>query len=174
MTGEAIVLHKRSVDGRHNEVGNATTGVTEASGQGVGGTNNVLVIETSCPYLARHERATKNTNKESENIETSSILDGTGKEGGDSTEKQTAGECVSGTEAITSRTSNQTDEESGSQGDDVGVGDFVLADVDVLGNDIAEQWRECIPIYRVSHGLGKVVEIKMYLPRPESEQEAEP
>ena len=174
VAGETVVLHKRGVDGRHDEVSDTTTGVTETGSQGVGGTNNVLIVETSCPYLARHERATKNTNEESENVEASSILDGTSQEGRDSTKKQAASECVSGTEAITSRASNQTNKESGSQGDDIGIGDFVLADVDVLGNDIAEQWRECIPMHRVSHRLGKVAEIRMYLPRPESQQEAKP
>lgn len=174
VAGKALVRHERSVDGRHDEVCDTTTGVTKTSGQGVGGADDVLVVETGCPYLARYERATKNTNEESENIETSGTCNGTSQEGGESTKKQATSECVSGTEAITSRTSDQTDEKSSSQGDNVGVGDLVLGDTDVLGDDIAEQGRECVPVTRVSHCLGEVVEIRLHLPRPECQQETEP
>ena len=155
MTGEALILHEGVVDGRHDKVCDTTTGVTETSSQGVGSTNNVLIVETSCPYLARHERATEDTNEESEDIQAGSTGDGTSQEGGNGTKEQASGECVSRTEAIASRTGNQTNEESGSQGDDVGVGDLVLADTNVLGNDIAEKWRECVPYSRVSHSMGR-------------------
>lgn len=43
------------VDGRHNEVRDATTGITNTASQSIRRPDNVLVEEASRPDLARHE-----------------------------------------------------------------------------------------------------------------------
>ena len=47
--------NERIKDGRHEEVGDAASRITEAGGEGIGGTDNVLVEEASRPDLTGHE-----------------------------------------------------------------------------------------------------------------------
>jgi hypothetical protein len=68
-----------------------------------------------------------------------------GKEGRDGSNEQTSCECVSRTESIASRTSDQTDEQSCYEGDNVRVGDLILCQVQVFADDIVEQRRESVP-----------------------------
>lgn len=56
------------VDGRHDEIGDATAGITPTTGQGICGTNHVLVEESSGPYEAGHETSTQDPDKESTRI----------------------------------------------------------------------------------------------------------
>ena len=52
-------------DGRHQEVRYASTCVTEATRERIGGANNVLVEKTRRPDLAWHEATAQNTHEES-------------------------------------------------------------------------------------------------------------
>ena len=69
MRCETLLGYERVVDGWHGEVGDATTCVSEAGGDGVGGANDVLVEEASGPYLARYETAAQDTDEEPEGVE---------------------------------------------------------------------------------------------------------
>ena len=64
MGREMLIRHQRIENGGHQKVGHSSSSIPETSSEGVGGTDNVLVEEASGPYLARHKRATQNTNKE--------------------------------------------------------------------------------------------------------------
>ena len=66
MCGEMLILYKGVKDGRHKKVCDASTCVTEATCEGVGCADDVLVEEASRPYLTRNKATTKDTNKESE------------------------------------------------------------------------------------------------------------
>ena len=69
MFSETLLCDEGVVNGRHGEIGDASTSVTEAGGDGVGGANDVLVEEASGPYLARYETAAQDTDEEPEGVE---------------------------------------------------------------------------------------------------------
>ena len=66
MCGKMLVLYKGVKDGRHKKVCDASTCVTEATCEGVGCADDVLVEEASRPYLTWNKATTKDTNEESE------------------------------------------------------------------------------------------------------------
>lgn len=144
-----LVPDEGVVDGRHQEVCDSTTSITETSSQRVGGTNNLLVKEASSPYLARHEAATEDTNEETNGVESASIGDGTGKECRDGTDEETSSKGPPWSEAVTCWSSNETNEKSGSQGNNVGVGNLDLGDVWVKlsSNDVGKQWWKGVPFW---------------------------
>lgn len=53
-------------DGRHQEVGDASTRITKAGSECVGCADDVLVEEAGRPDLAWYETTTQNTNEETE------------------------------------------------------------------------------------------------------------
>jgi hypothetical protein len=63
--GEPLLGHERVVDGRHGEVGDASSGIAEAGGDGVCCADYVLVEEASRPYLAWYKATAKDTDEES-------------------------------------------------------------------------------------------------------------
>lgn len=144
MLGDTIA-DERVVDGGHDEVSNTTTSVTKTSSQGVCGSDDVLVEESSGPYLARDERATEYTNEETDGVEASRAGDGTSQESGDSTDEQACCKGDARAKAITCGTSDETNQECCSEGNDIGVGNLMLGELHVFCNDIAEERREGIP-----------------------------
>lgn len=144
--GHVLVVEEGIVDGGHDEVCDTTTSVTETGGQGVGSADDVLVKETSGPYLARYERSTQNTDEKSDGVEAGRARDGSSKEGRNGTDEKASSKGVAGTETIASRTSNKTNQKGGSQSNNVRVGNLMLREVHILGDNIAEKWRECIPL----------------------------
>ena len=146
---QVVVGDKGGVDGRHEEVCDTTTSVTETGSERVGGTNNLLVEETSGPYLARHEATTEDTDEETDGVKSSSGLNGASEECRDGANDETSGKGPPWSKAITRWTSNKTNEKSGSQSNDVGVGNLHLGDVWVKlsSNDICEEGWEGVPFW---------------------------
>ena len=148
--GHVLVLDEGVVDGRHQEVGDSTTSITKTSSERVGSTNNFLVKETSSPYLARYEATTENTNEETDRVKTGRVLDGTCEEGRDGTDNETSSKGPSWSKAITSWTSDKTNEKSSSESNNVGVGNLDLGDLwmKLTSDDICEEWWKGIPFGR--------------------------
>ena len=138
-------VDQRAVDGRHDKVCDTTTCVTQASSERVCSANNVLVEAASSPHLTRDESSTEDTDEETDSVKSSGARDGTSQKRRDGTDQQACCECDSGTETITSGARHKTDKKGSSQSNDIGVCDFVLAELHILGDDIAEEWREGIP-----------------------------
>ena len=67
---EVVSVNKRIIDGRHNKVGDTTTGVAQTTSEGIGRANDILVEETSAPYLTGNEAATKDADEESKSQKT--------------------------------------------------------------------------------------------------------
>ena len=116
---ESLLLYEGVVDGWHGKVGNAAASISEASSNGVCSANNVLVEEACRPDLARHEATTKNADEESQRIQLVHIVCCARQESWDGSDEKTSCECVSRTESIASRASDETDEQSCNQSDDV-------------------------------------------------------
>ena len=66
MRGEMLLLDKGVKDGGHEKVCNAPACVAEATCEGVGCADDVLVEEASRPYLTWNEASTENADEESE------------------------------------------------------------------------------------------------------------
>lgn len=66
--GVATCMNKRVVNCGHDEVGDSTTSVTPAARQGIGGSNNILIEESSTPHLAGNESGTENTDEEAGDV----------------------------------------------------------------------------------------------------------
>ena len=62
------MVDERVVDGGHDEVGDATTGVTPAAGKGVGGADDILVKPAGAPDLAGHEGTTQDADEEADDV----------------------------------------------------------------------------------------------------------
>lgn len=107
-----LVSDEGVVNGRHDEVGNTSTSVTETGSDGVGGTDNVLVEEPSHPYLARNERTTEDTDEETVCVKTSCVLHTSSTESGNGTSNEADSEGPSRSEKVTKVTSKQTDEKT--------------------------------------------------------------
>ena len=88
-------------DRGHEEVSNAAAGVAEASSEGVGGADDVLVEEAGGPDLAGDEGAAEDADEEAEGEEAFDVCNGAGEGGGDGACEEAAGEGVAGTEAVT-------------------------------------------------------------------------
>lgn len=102
VSAEVLLADKRIEDGWHDEEGNPTACVTEASCEGVGCADNVLVEESSGPHLARHKRTTEYTNEKSDSVQACSRRDRASEGSRNGTDKQTPSKCVTRTESITS------------------------------------------------------------------------
>lgn len=63
------------IHGGHDEVGDATAGITPSACESIGSADDVLIKEASRPYLARHEGAAEDANKEAACVETTGGLD---------------------------------------------------------------------------------------------------
>lgn len=137
------VVDERLVHRRHDEVRDATTQVTQTAGQSIRGTDDVLVEEACRPYLAWYETTTKDTDEETQSIESRSIDHCAREEGRYSACQQAACECEAWTEAITAGPGNEAHDECGGQCDDVAVCDLILLHVDIARNDICQEGREC-------------------------------
>ena len=105
---------------------NATTRVTPTTNEGVGGSDDVTVEESSGPDLAWDKGSAKNTDEETDSVEAGCIVCSTSERRWNGTAKQGSDECQTGTESVAKRASNGTNDEGGSQSDDVGVGDLIL------------------------------------------------
>jgi hypothetical protein len=69
----------------------------------------------------------------------------TGEEGRNGTNEKTSCKCVSRTESIACRASDQTDEQSGHQSNDVRIADLIRRQVKVCFDDVVEQRWEGVP-----------------------------
>lgn len=107
------VVEKRIKDSWHDEICDTTSCVTPSSCQGIGSTNDVLVKETSRPYLARDETTTKDSDEESNDIETCWCRDCASESSWERADEKAGGEGDARAEAITSRPSDQANEETG-------------------------------------------------------------
>lgn len=99
-----LVGHEGVEDGRHDEVGYSTTRVAPSTCKRIGCSDDVLVEEAGGPDLTWDERATEDTDEESDDIETSCVMNCTDEDGWDCTEYKAGGEGHTGSEAITSWT----------------------------------------------------------------------
>jgi hypothetical protein len=124
----------------HDEVCDSTTGVTEATGERVCSSDNVLVKETCRPDLARYERATEDTDEESQNDESLSVVNGECQSSGECTSKQAASEDISWAETIAKWSSNNTYNECCSKSNNVGVGNFILCKVQIRLDGLGNEW----------------------------------
>lgn len=96
--------------------------------------------------MARDEGATEDADEEADSIETTGIGDSTRAEGRYCTGDQTPGECIARPEAITARSSDESDDEGSAQTDDVAVEDLWCCEMDILLDDVVQKRRECIPV----------------------------
>jgi hypothetical protein len=79
---------------------NTTTGVSPASDQSVGCSDDVSIKESGGPYLARYKCTAKNANEKPDGVESSSVVNGTSKGRRDRAEKETANESQTGAESV--------------------------------------------------------------------------
>ncbi len=61
-----LILYEGIEYGRHQEVGNTTSGIAKAPGKRIGCPHDVFVKESCRPDLAWHEATAKNTHEETE------------------------------------------------------------------------------------------------------------
>lgn len=109
---QLLVGDERVKDGRHDKVGDAATGVAPAGGQGVGGTDDVLVKEGGGPDLAGDKGTAEDTDEEAQGNEAIGGGDGTGEDGGDGTEEEAAGKGDLGTKVVAGRAGDDSDDEA--------------------------------------------------------------
>lgn len=105
------VADKAIEDSRHQKICDTSSGVTEASCQGVRSTDNVLVEEAGRPDLTWDEAASQYTNEETEDHQACSTVHGPCQSCWDGAQQETASESPSRAESITRRSSNEPDEE---------------------------------------------------------------
>ena len=98
--GHVLILDEGVEDCRHQEVCDTTSSIAKACNQSVARANDVLVEESSRPYLARHKAAAQNTDEETESHETLGAGDCTCKHGGYGARKQTGCKGVSRADEI--------------------------------------------------------------------------
>jgi len=115
MGGKAARVNERVEDDWHDEVSDTTTRVTPSTRESVGSTDDILVEEASRPNLARNEGATEDTNKKSKDVETVRAVNGTSERRWDGTSQETSSEGEARTETIAKRTSDNTNDKSGSE-----------------------------------------------------------
>ena len=143
LVGSVAGGHERVEDGGHDEVGDTTAGVAPTASKSVGSADHVLVEETCAPHLARNEGGTENTNKETRDVETGSILDKGSKPDGDAASQEEAGEDAAGTELVAERTSQESKEEGGRERNYVGVGHLRFVETKILLDGHSELRRRC-------------------------------
>jgi len=135
---KALVLDERIEDSGHNEISDSTTRVTPTTCQGVRCTDDILVEEASGPDLTRDEGSAEDTDEEAKHDDACWGSHETGHGGWDGACKQAADKDIAGTEAITERTSDKTNDKCTGQTHDVGVGILVLTHVEILANGEGE------------------------------------
>lgn len=148
--GGQTIGYQAVVDGGHEEVSDASTSVTKTSSQSIGSADNVLVVETSRPYLARHKAAAQDADEEATSVQLVDVVYCAREEGGNGANQKTSCKCVSWPESVTRRTSDQADQKCCTQSDDVGVGHLDLGDFEVFLDDIVEQRWKGVPVWDVS------------------------
>jgi len=109
LSGLIAPVDQRVVYGRHDEVGDAATCITKASSQSIGGTDNVLVEESSRPDLAWHEGTTQDADEESAGIKTCGIVDQRGKTKGYCSYQQKTSKHFPGSKLIAKWPRDDTD-----------------------------------------------------------------
>lgn len=110
----------------------STTSISEATGQSVCSSNNILVEEAGRPDLARHERCAQDTDKESEDDQAGRASDGAGKRSWDGASEEAADKDIAGSELVAERTGYETNDEGTSESHDVGIGVLVLRHVEIF------------------------------------------
>ena len=76
-----LILDEGVKDGRHEKVCDASACVAEATCEGVGCADDVLVEEARRPYLTWNKAATENADEESKSQKAPRAVYGTGKDG---------------------------------------------------------------------------------------------
>jgi hypothetical protein len=95
--------------------------------------------------LAGNERGAQDTDEEAKDDESGRGRDETSQGSRDGAGKQTASKDETGSEAITQRTSDEADDERASETHNVGVGELVLAHVEILLDGEGQERGERIP-----------------------------
>ena len=101
MGGKSSRHNERVEYGRHEEVGDAPSRVTEAGGECISGADDVLVEEPGRPDLTRNESSTKDANKEAEGKEAFRVCNSAGKNSRNGACEKATGKGISGSKAIT-------------------------------------------------------------------------
>lgn len=151
--------------------GDATARVAKSAGEGIRSAYYVLVEKPSAPDLARDKRGTQNAYKESEDDQACGVLDGKGEGGWNSTRNEGTSKNPPGAESVTQRATDHTDYKSSSKGQDVGVCNFVLAQMQIGLDGFGDERRPSVPS---SHGYSDSRQRAQALPRHESNHESPP
>jgi hypothetical protein len=150
------------VDQGHQEVSDATTGVTPTANQSIRSTHNVLVEEAHGPDLTRHEGTSKNAHEEAQCSQARSVPDQTRHCCWDGTREKDDDVCPSWPKLVAKRTCNESYDQSASQRSDVRVGDLGPREVKILSDGHAEEWWKGIPGHIVSVLLSSKLLVLFY------------
>lgn len=104
----------------------------------VGGSYDVPVEESCSPNLARNKRATEDTNEEADEVQTHGVLHGSCKCCGDSAHEEQGSKGLARTNGIAHGARDSSHEQCRCECDDVGVGDLILRQVQILLDTDAE------------------------------------
>lgn len=131
MWGETSLHDKGVEEGGHNEVGDATTGVSKTGHESVRRSDHRFVEESGTPYLTGNEGSTQDTNKESQDEQASGVGNCSSKSRWNRTSEKDCGENNSRTIAVTKRSDYEANHESCGQRQNVRVGNLFLGKVEV-------------------------------------------
>jgi hypothetical protein len=120
-----------------NSLGDTTTGVTPATNQGIGGSDDVPVKEARSPYLARHECTTKDANEETDKVQAHGIVRCAGESSWNGTREQQSREGQTRTEVIAHGSSNEPNQQCCNERNNIRVGDLILRKVHVRFDALA-------------------------------------
>ena len=138
-------MHKTVEHRGHDEVGDTTSGISQASREGIGSADNVLVVEARCPYLARNKATSVDTDEETASVKLTGVVHSTSEEGGDGTNEEASSESISRADPVASWARDQTHQKCSSQADDVGVQHYRIRNLEVGFDHVTEQRRKSIP-----------------------------
>lgn len=114
-----LVTDETVVDGGHDEVGDTATCITKATGESIGGTDNILVEEAGRPDLAGDEGAAKNADEEADGIQAGHVFHAASAEGRDGASEEDTGKGLSGAKLVTAGPADGSNEKGGDKADDV-------------------------------------------------------
>lgn len=112
-------VNQRVVNSGHDEVSDTTTGIAPASGEGIGGADNVLVEPAGAPHLAWHKGPAEDADEEPDDVEPRGILDQWGEANGDASDQQDHAKHLARSKLVTERSSQEPNSQGGHERDNV-------------------------------------------------------
>lgn len=137
MRGEASV-NQRVENGRHQEICHTSASVSETCCESIRRADDVLVIETRRPHLARDKATTEDTDEEADCEELAPGIASACEEGGNCADKESSSECPARSKAIATWTGDQPNDQCGGKSNDIGVGNVHARQFEIRLNGFRE------------------------------------